>query len=182
MGIEDAVEPNVVARSEYCRNNLTLDGVKLSIENGTVISGELYSHMEMVISDGSGNTYGEGIPYYIDKLNELARLVAQTINDIHTTGYTYPTNEQGSITGVDFFNVPLDISGNRDYSRITAGNFRLSDSIFESVWNIAGSSDEITQDNTFSGNSKIAEKLRDSFSDGKYYGALNLTCPQSSTR
>ena len=32
MGIEDAVEPNVVARSEYCRNNLTLDGVKLSIE------------------------------------------------------------------------------------------------------------------------------------------------------
>lgn len=173
MGIEDAVEPNVVARSEYCRNNLTLDGVKLSIENGTVISGELYSHMEMVISDGSGNTYGEGIPYYIDKLNELARLVAQTINDIHTTGYTYPTNEQGSITGVDFFNVPLDISGNRDYSRITAGNFRLSDSIFESVWNIAGSSDEITQDNTFSGNSKIAEKLRDSFSDGKYYGALN---------
>ena len=173
MEIEDAVEPNVIARSMYYRNYLTLDGVDLCIENGTVKSGELYSHMEMVISDGSGKTSGEGIPYYIDRLNELARLIAQTINDIHATGYTYPTDGQSSVTGVDFFNVPLDINGNRDYSRITAGNFRLSDSIFESVWNIAGSSDEISEDNTFSGNSRIAERLRDSFSDGKYYGSLN---------
>lgn len=173
QAIEQAVESDMPAWSAFYRNNLTLDGQALSIEAGTVSSGQLYSNMEMIISDGSDTSMGAGILYYMDKLNDLARSIAETINAIHSTGYTYPTESSASVSGVNLFYVSQDADGNEDYTKITAGNFTISDEVMASVWNIAGSSAEITEGNTNSGNSAIAEELYETMNSGGFYGSLN---------
>jgi len=179
--IEDAVENDLTAWISYNKNNLSLNGSELSIEAGTVDSGALYAHMEMVSSTDSENP---GIPYYMDQLNELARGIAQNINDIHLTGYSYDTDDSTTATtsenGIYFFNVETDpdTDGNvtaEYYDRITAGNFTIADDISNNVWNIAGSSVQVYSDGTTmdTGNSEIATALYEDLADGGYYSSLN---------
>ncbi len=60
----------------------------------------------------------KGIPYYMEKLNELVRTFSKAFNDIHRTGEDLNSN-----AGMDFFSATSKISG-RDY---TFGPLRDSD-------------------------------------------------------
>lgn len=95
----DALEPVVISTQYSTRTeeNADLSEVRIS-------SGKLFAHMEML---ENGTNENAGIPYYAKKLNELAQSIAKTINDVHSTGYTYPDEENGHITqqGVNFFQV-----------------------------------------------------------------------------
>jgi len=95
----DALEPVVISTQYSTRTeeNAELSEVRIT-------SGKLFAHMEML---ENGTNENAGIPYYAKKLNELAQSIAKTINDVHSTGYTYPDEENGHVTqqGVNFFQV-----------------------------------------------------------------------------
>ncbi|NMA25750.1 MAG: flagellar hook-associated protein FlgK [Clostridiales bacterium] len=161
-----AVEADMDAWIAFNRNHLTLNGLELSIENGTVKSGQLFSNMEMITN---GDALNPGVPYYMDQLNMFVREMAENINTIHQSGWTYP-DVAGSQNGINFFKVP-----DNDYSRVTAGNFTLSDEVLESVYNIAGSSEEVVLDSypTNTGNNDIALQLSKDLINSGYYDKLN---------
>lgn len=124
-----------------------------------VQGGSLQAYLEL--RDGkTEDTYG--IPFVAHRLNELARKVAKEINDVHRQGWTLPFLEKdatatgglsslplpGSTTGeryypsaqgMNFFQVGLD----DDYSKITAGNFQVSEDIQNNVHLIAASSEQL---------------------------------------
>jgi flagellar hook-associated protein 1 FlgK len=151
-----------------------------------VTSGELFAHMQLLTSDDANTP---GIPYYINRLNQFAQNLAKEVNDLHSTGYTYPDAENGNTSkqGVNFFDVSQkkDLSGNPvvdgdgkpvwDYSKITAGNLSLSADVKTSVWNIAASSKKIdlSVSSTNATNSNVASKLYDLFKSGGFYSDLN---------
>ncbi len=179
--IADAVKSDLTTWVDLCSNTLELDGTSLGIAAGTVTGGALYAHLEQISSTDSANP---GIPYYMGQLNALAQSIAQGINDIHLTGYSYDTDESTDVTtsktGIYFFDVETesDAGGNvtaEYYSKITAGNFTISDDVAESVWNIAGSSVPVYSDGTTmdAGNSEVASLLYANLSDDGYYGTIN---------
>lgn len=143
---------------------------------GAVTGGRLYGHMRMA---GSLDKDQQGIPFYINELNQLARAIAKDINDIHREGYTYPYGNNESQKGVNFFHVASykDEAGNDvyDYSTLTAGNLRLSDKVKESPFNIAASSEEIklNEGSTHTGNNMIARELYETLNRNGYYDRLN---------
>ena len=153
---------------------LSLNGTTLDTGSDLITGGELYAHMQLVSSDSSENA---GIPYYISQINSLAQQIAKSVNDIHEKGYTYPNDENGnsSKNGVDFFDVPVDGSDNKDYSLITGGNFSLSKEVKESVWNIAASDTKIdlTASSTQASNAGIASQLYDLANGGEFNSSLN---------
>jgi flagellar hook-associated protein 1 FlgK len=109
-----------------------------------------------------GNTADDaGIPYFINRLNEMARGLAKEFNAIHETGYTMAYGSVASHTGVRFFDVPLDADGNPDYSQLTAGNFAVSDEVINDVYQIAASDTliDLSAENTQTSNNKIALQL-----------------------
>ncbi len=100
------------------------------------------------------------IPYVANQLNELARKIAQEINQVHAQGYTLPFTEADALgataglssstltdgtvyypstTGIHFFQVDKG-----DYSKINAGNFAVSTDIQKNVYLIAASSERLT--------------------------------------
>lgn len=101
---------------------------KISAEQ---LGGELKAHMDLRDS-ASADT--PGIPYFIEKLNILARAIAEMVNGVHSKGYTHPANGTGSATGVNFFDVP-----GGDYANVTAKNITLSAEVQASEYNIAAS-------------------------------------------
>ncbi|NCB50710.1 MAG: flagellar hook-associated protein FlgK [Clostridia bacterium] len=174
--IEDAAATDLTAWVGLYRNNLALDGGELSIDAGTVTSGELYAHIEMIEGSEAGVA---GIPYYMSQLNELAQTIAQNVNTIHSKGYTYPQDGASSVTDINFFDVDMipDGSGgySGDYSKITAGNLSLSDEVLESVYNIAaaGAEVDLSAASTETGDNTIASELLEDLDDSGYYGMLN---------
>lgn len=153
---------------------LSLNGTQLNY-GSEITGGELYAHMELVNNNSSVNS---GIPYYISQLNSFAQQIAKTINEIHVTGYTYPSSENGSTssTGVNFFDVPVAASdGQEYYELITGGNFSLSDAVKDSVWNIAASSASIdlSASSTQASNADIASKLYAAANGGAFNSSLN---------
>lgn len=124
-----------------------------------VQSGTLKAYFDL--RDGkTEETYG--VPYVANQLNELARKIAQEINEVHAQGYTLPFTEADafgasaglssatladgtvyypSSTGINFFYVSQG-----DYSKITAGNFAVSTDIQNNVYLIAASSERLTVD------------------------------------
>jgi flagellar hook-associated protein 1 FlgK len=160
----------------FNRNNLTLGGLELSNENNTVKSGQLYSNIEMITSR---NALSPGIPYYMDQLNTFVRGMAENLNTINRSGWTYPDGTTLSQTGINLFKVPSYIDGTGetvyDYSKVTAGNFTLSDEVMQSANNIAGSSQQIvlTGDSTQSGNNEIANALLNNVVNNNYYDELH---------
>ena len=94
-----ALEP-VVITTQY--SSVTPENADL--ETVSISSGKLFAHMEML---ENGTNENAGVPYYAKQLNQLAQNIAKTINDVHSTGYTYPDEENGYVTqqGVNFFQV-----------------------------------------------------------------------------
>jgi flagellar hook-associated protein 1 FlgK len=158
------------------RNNLTLGGTELSIENGTVKGGQLYSNMEMITSRSA---LSPGIPYYMDQLNTFVREIAENLNTISRSGWTYPDGTTPSRTNINLFKVPSYDDGSGtivyDYTKVTAGSFTLSDEVIESAYNIAGSSSEVLLDgnSTHTGNNAKALELFKDLANSGYYDKLN---------
>ena len=152
------------------------DGTEPLDFGGAVKGGRLYGHMRMA---GSLDKDLQGIPFYMNELNELARAIAQDINDIHQQGYTYPYDGKESRSGINFFHVASrqDEGGNTiyDYSTLTAGNLRLSDEVKESPFNIAASDKpiDLSAGSTESGNNLNARRLFETLSQNGYYDRLN---------
>ncbi|MCL1975864.1 MAG: flagellar hook-associated protein FlgK [Firmicutes bacterium] len=134
---------------------------ELTIKN--VKGGELAGHLQLRDNDGASNP---GVPYFMDRLNVLANAIAKEINAIHSMGYTFPGSENGvaldkSHNGVAFFEFDItkgicDANGNI--------NFKLSEDILESVWNIACSDEPIDLDDPITakgGNNRIALLLEE---------------------
>ncbi len=134
-------------------------------------SGELAAHF--ALRDG-GTSTDSGIPYYIGKLDELARSFVETVNTCMNSGYTYPDEENGftSVTGadVDMFE---DFGG--AYDLVNAGNFTLSASVLSSVWNIAASDTaiDLNAENTQSANNAVALLLADLINQTDYSSSLD---------
>ncbi len=120
-------------------------------DNGTAVNattGSLRSYQDLRDGDSASN---QGIPYYMHQLDTLAATMAHEFNAIHAAGYTLPDASNGntSVNGVNFFD---------ETGTVTAANFSLSAEVLASVYNIAASDQEITDDT-----------LR-----GNYQNALNL--------
>ncbi|MCL1905662.1 MAG: flagellar hook-associated protein FlgK [Clostridiales bacterium] len=138
---------------------------ELNIDN--VKGGELAGHFQLRDREDAANP---GIPYFMKQLNILAGAIVTEINKIHREGWTFPGSENGilidSHTGVDFF-VPFDAFGSPpDIICDSSGkvNFKISDEILASVWNIACSDEEIVlldSETAKGGNNKIALLLSD---------------------
>ncbi len=113
-----------------------------------VTSGSLRAFQDMRDGDSASN---QGIPYYMQQLDTLAATLAHEFNVIHAAGYTLPDTSNGntSVSGVNFFD---------ETGTVTAANFSLSAEVLASVYNIAASDQQITDDS-----------LR-----GNYQNALNL--------
>lgn len=158
------------------RYELTLDGKSLSNTgaDARVTGGELLAHMQMLSGDQPEQA---GIPYYMNQMNDLVRSIAKNINDIHAQGFTYPDGATASKNGVNFFQVANGADGNPDYTTITAGTFAISDDVRNSIYNIAGSSVEVslTNPSTQTGNNEVALKLFQDLNSSDYYGRLNST-------
>lgn len=127
-----------------------------------VTSGALRGYMDI----RDGNSKDEiGIPYIVQQLNKLCQKIASDMNNVHEKGHTIPNEAGGeSKTGISFFYVPADANDptKKDYSQITAQNFRISDEILKDVFNIAASDMPVatTGDvNDQKGNAKIAIAL-----------------------
>ena len=108
------------------------------------------------IRDGNEKD-NQGIPYFIAQIDEIAKALVETFNDIHMQGWTVPYTDKNGIphdseTGIPFFD---------PYSK-TAATIRLSDEVLASGFNIAASSEQVIKDedghfNT--GNNEIALEL-----------------------
>jgi hypothetical protein len=80
-------------------------GAALSMDR--ITGGELKAHIEMRDEkDGGIDSTKRGIPYYIEMINNLARVLVVQINEQHVQGWT--DNPNGSTTGVRFFNDNID--------------------------------------------------------------------------
>jgi flagellar hook-associated protein 1 FlgK len=171
----EAVETNLEAWVAFHSNTLTLNGETLDFD-GAITGGRLYGHVRMATSLRSD---AQGIPFYMNQLNELARGMARDINAIHREGWTYPSGGTLSQTGINFFHVPgsLDEEGNPlyDYSTVTAGNIRLSEEVLASPNFIAASSETVNLEAgvTESGNNVVARALYGTLSKNGYFDKLN---------
>ena len=183
MGTEPYVDPHT---GNTYSNVCWLDASGIPIVDGSgstvlltaaELGAELGSHMDL---RDSVSSVTPGIPYYLEKINTMARALVETVNAVHSAGYTHPANGTGSVTGVNFFDVP---GGN--ISNVTAKTISLSAEVIASEFNIAASTREIVlsitnPDTLQEGNQNNARMLYEIFnrtdialSDGTSIGGLN---------
>lgn len=161
------------------KNVIQLNGIVLTASD---VNGELGAHMNL---RDDGTVDNSGIPYYIDRLDELTRTIVKTVNECMNQGWTYPDAENGKLSkhGVDFFAdggidtatddaAATDLS-EADLSQINAGNFTLSNAVKNSVWNIAGSDIKVGTDGSNAGNNKVALQMVNLLDKYGYSGDLN---------
>jgi len=103
----------------------------------------------------------QGIPYYLDQLNILAKGMIEKFNEINAdgAGYTIPYGDNDSRTGINFFeNIFLGMTeGDASYietEKTAALNLKVSTELLESGYNIALSSQDLEDGNLNWGNSE----------------------------
>src|SRR5690625_177119 len=101
----------------------------------------------------------ESLPSYRRELDQLARGIVQSVNEIHRQGVSRPIDPDTGqpTTGLDFFHVPDD-----DIDNVHAGNLRLSDPIAEDIDLIAIGRGRINADGDLeflAGNGDIAREI-----------------------
>ncbi len=79
----------------------------------------------------------QGIPYYMDQLDLLAKSVISRFNEVNREGYTLPVDGNESRQNVDFFDSDLT----------TAASIRVSSALLQSGGNIAAASEEVGDNN-----------------------------------
>jgi flagellar hook-associated protein 1 FlgK len=87
-------------------------------------SGVIRGYLDM--RDGDSQV-DQGVPYYLSKLNDMAKAMVESFNTINNAGYTVPYDTNLSSQNVDFFNS----------ANLTAMDISISDSLKESGWNIS---------------------------------------------
>lgn len=113
-----------------------------STNNVDLKSGELKGMLDM----RDGNTENDqGIPYYIDRIDTLAKTLVVKFNEINEAGWTMPYEGNESKTGVEFF----------DSQKTTARDITVSDALLESSYNIAASSIKLDEEIKYSNNQNI---------------------------
>jgi flagellar hook-associated protein 1 FlgK len=108
------------------------------------------------IRDGNEKT-NQGIPYFIAQLNEIAKALVETFNDIHMRGWTVPYTDKNG-----FFHDTTDGIAFFDPNGTKAGTIRLSEEVIASGFNIAASSLPVNKDSEGhfnTGNNEIALEL-----------------------
>ena|GEM_PF-785754 len=104
------IHPCLGDKAETVVGKIMLDGAteKPYDPNPFIVTGgELKAYMDL--RDGLGTDAAapydvNGIPYYVELMNNLARAIVVEVNKIHREGYTdHPT--EGSTNGVNFFNM-----------------------------------------------------------------------------
>jgi len=103
----------------------------------------------------------QGIPYYLDQLNILAKGMIEKFNEINAdgAGYTIPYGDNDSRTGINFFeNIFVGMTeGDASYiekEKTAALNLKVSTELLESGYNIALSSQDLEDGNLNWGNSE----------------------------
>ncbi|MDR0858828.1 MAG: flagellar hook-associated protein FlgK, partial [Oscillospiraceae bacterium] len=107
---------------------------------GLLTGGILKAHLDVRDNQG-GNPAGTdllGVPYFMERLNELARSLVQSVNSVHQEGWTHPSTGTVSTTGTNMFAAFFD-DGDED----------VSGSFFEVMpyvgkWNAATSTVSVT--------------------------------------
>jgi flagellar hook-associated protein 1 FlgK len=143
-----------------------------------------------------GSSQGEqGIPYYMDQLNILAKGMIEEFNKINNAGYTIPYagNGNASQTGVDFFDnifpeepdasaTPEEIAQYeaelKEAEYTAALSLKVSTELLDSGYNIALSGDDLGTENLNWGNSENGKdflELRDKTNlSVDYLGATDI--------
>ncbi|MDR0906215.1 MAG: flagellar hook-associated protein FlgK [Oscillospiraceae bacterium] len=131
---------------------------------GAVIlaNGSLQAHIDL--RDGvSPDTMG--IPYFMERLNNFVRALAQEFNNQHAEGWTHIRNaDHDSTPGGEFFTFREDANGNIMYN---CAGFSLSDEIKDDIYKIAFSNLPVVDDeadyipgvNVFGGNQENMRSL-----------------------
>lgn len=102
-----------------------------SDEELNVKSGVVKGYMD--VRDGNSQS-SQGVPYYLDQLNDMAGAMVEEFNKINTNGYTIPYDGNESSSGILFF----------DDAKTSALDISVSDKLLESGWNIAMAGEHIT--------------------------------------
>ncbi|MEA4969078.1 MAG: flagellar hook-associated protein FlgK [Candidatus Pelethousia sp.] len=172
---------DVVANADIIRKQYSVvwaDGMGKPSKNpddaALIQSGALKAYLDL--RDGTTEeTYG--IPYVANQLNELARKIAEEINEVHAQGYTLPFTEADALgatagltprilpdgtiyyestTGINFFEVDKG-----DYSKINAGSFAVSSDIQKNVYLIAASGEKLPVEGVdASGNLVVTQNMQ----------------------
>lgn len=115
--------------------------------------------LKALIDTRDGSTQGDqGIPYYLDQLNILAKGMIEEFNSINNAGYTIPYGDNVSRTDIDFFeNIFPELGENPTQEEIdlyeseltkaektAALKIKVSADLLDSGYNIALSGEEIT--------------------------------------
>ena len=107
------------------------DPKELYWSNGNKVevkSGELSGYMDLLKGDGNNGGY-RGVPFYIEKLDEFAKGLADKINEVHKEGHGL----NGKGEKIAFFEEKEGEKG----KGITASNITLSKEILDDLANIA---------------------------------------------
>ncbi|KNF09657.1 flagellar hook-associated protein 1 [Gottschalkia purinilytica] len=107
----------------------SIDLYKVQWENGQDVflkSGDLKGLLEVRDGDGKNGKYN-GVPYYLGRLDEFAKVFAEQMNKIHEQGYTLGNPPEN---GIKLFE-------NSNGSEIRADNIMVSKKIMEDQKNIA---------------------------------------------
>ncbi|MCL1821066.1 MAG: flagellar hook-associated protein FlgK [Oscillospiraceae bacterium] len=155
VGLSEAVY-DVVTKVIEGDENVIDSVLNLGIEYGA--TGRLSGYVD--IRDG-GAADNQGIPYFVDRLNQFTKALVETFNSVHMQGWSMPyTNSEGeefdSVSGIPYF----------DEAGILARTIALSEDIIASAFNVSASSQEVLREADVNGrwhyntgNNEIALKL-----------------------
>ena len=126
------------------------------------------------VSIGKFNDY-QGIPYYLEQMNEWVRQFSTAVNNIMVGGYPSDSDEKGQflLTGGDDMNSAAQysidqlttLSENKGYYKVRAGNFKVNSVLLADASRLATRAD-LTEGESEFGN---LTKLKDMFNTEKIF-------------
>ncbi|AOZ97366.1 flagellar hook-associated protein FlgK [Butyrivibrio hungatei] len=149
----------------YKYDSWAYDGDKtftFTIDNSTLSS---TPDTNRLVTIGYGNDY-QGIPYYLEQMNEWVRQFSSAVNEIMVTGYT-----SDSLEGVALLTGAMDtnsvaqysyeqltsLSQNKGYYKLRGGNFEVNSVIVENAERFATKADVTEGESEYGNLSRLKE-------------------------
>lgn len=149
----------------YKYDSWSYDGDKtftFTIDNATLTS---TPDTNRLVTVGYGNDY-QGIPYYLEQMNEWVRQFSAAVNEIMVTGYT-----SDSLEGVSLLTGSMDtnsvaqysyeqltsLSENKGYYKLRGGNFEVNSVLVENAERFATKSDMTEGESEYGNLSRLKE-------------------------
>ncbi len=149
----------------YKYDSWAYDGDKtftFTIDNSTLSS---TPDTNRLVTIGYGNDY-QGIPYYLEQMNEWVRQFSSAVNEIMVTGYT-----SDSLEGVSLLTGSMDtnsvaqysyeqltsLSQNKGYYKLRGGNFEVNSVIVENAERFATKADVTEGESEYGNLSRLKE-------------------------